>query len=38
VGRLGTVQEIAALALYLASGESDFVVGQIISPNGGYDI
>jgi 3-oxoacyl-[acyl-carrier protein] reductase len=37
-GRFGTVEEIAAAALYLASPESDFMVGQVLSPNGGYDI
>ena len=36
IGRLGTVQEVAAVALYLASQESGFTVGQVISPNGGY--
>ena len=38
VGRLGTVAEIAAAALYLAAPEADFVTGQVLSPNGGYDI
>jgi 3-oxoacyl-[acyl-carrier protein] reductase len=36
IGRLGTPAEIAAVALYLASDESSFTVGQVISPNGGY--
>jgi 3-oxoacyl-[acyl-carrier protein] reductase len=36
MGRLGTPQEIAAVALYLASDDSGFTVGQVISPNGGY--
>ena len=35
VGRLGKPEEIAALALFLASDESSFITGQIISPNGG---
>jgi 3-oxoacyl-[acyl-carrier protein] reductase len=35
-GRLGTTDEVAAVALYLASDDSSFTVGQIISPNGGY--
>jgi 3-oxoacyl-[acyl-carrier protein] reductase len=35
VGRIGTVEEIASLAVYLASDESSYIVGQIISPNGG---
>ena len=37
-GRFGTPQDIASLAVYLASDESNFVVGQVISPNGGYVI
>ncbi|MBI4517386.1 MAG: SDR family oxidoreductase [Deltaproteobacteria bacterium] len=36
IGRLGTPAEIAAVALYLASEDSSFTVGQVISPNGGY--
>jgi 3-oxoacyl-[acyl-carrier protein] reductase len=36
--RLGTVDEIAAAALYLASPAADFVTGQVLSPNGGYDM
>ena len=35
IGRLGTAEEVAAVALYLASEESSFTVGQVISPNGG---
>ena len=35
-GRFGSPQDIANLAIYLASEESNFVVGQVISPNGGY--
>jgi 3-oxoacyl-[acyl-carrier protein] reductase len=38
IGRLGTPEEVAALALYLAGDESGFTVGQVISPNGGYYI
>jgi len=38
IGRLGTAAEIAALALYLASDDSTYMVGQVISPNGGYAI
>jgi 3-oxoacyl-[acyl-carrier protein] reductase len=33
--RLGTVEEIAAVALMLASDDGNFFCGQIISPNGG---
>jgi 3-oxoacyl-[acyl-carrier protein] reductase len=36
IGRFGTPQEVAALALYLASDDSSYTVGQVISPNGGY--
>jgi len=37
-GRFGSPQDIANLAIYLASEEANFVVGQVISPNGGYVI
>jgi 3-oxoacyl-[acyl-carrier protein] reductase len=37
-GRFGEPADIAAAALYLASDEAKFMVGQIISPNGGYVI
>jgi len=37
-GRFGAPQDIAHLATYLASEESNFVVGQVMSPNGGYVI
>jgi 3-oxoacyl-[acyl-carrier protein] reductase len=37
-GRFGDPSDIAAAALYLASDDSKFMVGQIISPNGGYVI
>jgi 3-oxoacyl-[acyl-carrier protein] reductase len=33
--RMGTVEEYASLAVYLASDESNYIVGQVISPNGG---
>ncbi len=35
IGRQGETMEIAYLCLFLASPESDFIVGQTISPNGG---
>ncbi len=36
IGRLGRAEEVAALALYLASDDSSYTVGQVMSPNGGY--
>lgn len=36
MGRLGTAQEIAALAVYLASDESAFTTGQIHLIDGGF--
>ena len=38
MGRIGEADEIAAAVLYLASSESSFVTGQVISPNGGLVI
>lgn len=37
-GRFGSPQDVASVAIYLASEESNFVVGQVMSPNGGYVI
>ena len=34
MGRLGTAEEIASLAVFLASDESGYLTGQVISPNG----
>lgn len=36
--RLGSPKDIASCALFLASSHSDFITGQIISPNGGFTI
>ena len=36
MGRLGTAQEIAAMAIYLASDESAFTTGQIFLVDGGF--
>lgn len=36
VGRLGTPQEIAAAALYLASSDADFVTGSALVIDGGH--
>ncbi|MFT9847627.1 elongation factor P 5-aminopentanone reductase [Aneurinibacillus sp. REN35] len=35
-GRMGSAEEIAALAVFLASEEAGYVNGQIISPNGAW--
>ncbi len=34
-GRAATPEEIAGTALYLASADSEYVTGQVVSPNGG---
>lgn len=36
--RFGQVTEIAKIVLFLASQESDYITGQVISPNGGLVI
>jgi 3-oxoacyl-[acyl-carrier protein] reductase len=38
IGRFGEPREIAATALFLACDDSSFMVGQVVSPNGGYVI
>lgn len=38
IGRLGEPEDIAHLAVYLASDESDFVTGQTIAIDGGWTI
>jgi len=38
MGRLGTAEEIATLAIYLASDESDFITGVTHSIDGGMSI
>ena len=37
VGRVGRPAEIADAAVFLASDESSFIVGQLIAPNGGIN-
>lgn len=34
--RIGKPQEVAKLVTFLASSDSDFITGQVISPNGGF--
>jgi NAD(P)-dependent dehydrogenase (short-subunit alcohol dehydrogenase family) len=36
MGRLGTPDEIATVAAFLASDEASYLTGQVISPNGGW--
>ncbi len=38
IGRLGKPREIASLVAYLATDDAAFMVGQVISPNGGQVI
>jgi 3-oxoacyl-[acyl-carrier protein] reductase len=38
IGRFGEPRDIAAAALFLACEDAKFMVGQVISPNGGYVI
>jgi 3-oxoacyl-[acyl-carrier protein] reductase len=38
IGRFGTKEEIAKLVAYLATDDANYIVGQIISPNGGWVI
>ncbi len=37
IGRFGKVEEVASLACFLASEESDYIVGQIIFADGGWN-
>jgi 3-oxoacyl-[acyl-carrier protein] reductase len=35
IGRMGKPEEIASMVVYLATKDADFMVGQVVSPNGG---
>ncbi|MFR3703253.1 MAG: SDR family oxidoreductase, partial [[Clostridium] leptum] len=36
LGVIGTSEDIAQAIWFLASPESDFITGQVLSPNGGF--
>jgi len=36
LGRMGTVEEVASTALFLASDEASFITGETVNINGGY--
>lgn len=36
LGRLGTPEEVAAAARFLASDDAAFITGQVLAPNGGF--
>ncbi len=38
MGRLGTAEEIAALAVYLASDDAGFITGQAVVIDGGMTL
>ncbi len=38
LGRIGSSEDVAKTALFLASEDSDYITGQVISPNGGWVI
>ncbi len=38
LGRIGSTNDIANLALFLASNSADYITGQVFSPNGGWVI
>ena len=38
LGRIGRAEEVASLALYLASPEAEYITGQVFSVDGGWNI
>jgi 2-keto-3-deoxy-L-fuconate dehydrogenase len=38
MGRLGTAEEMAAVAVFLASDESAFTTGIVVSADGGFSL
>jgi len=35
MGRMGTPEEVAEAVSFFASDKSDYITGQVLSPNGG---
>jgi 3-oxoacyl-[acyl-carrier protein] reductase len=38
IGRLGTVDDVAAAACFLASDEAAYITGHVLAVNGGMDM
>ena len=38
MGRIGTTNDVAAAALFLASDEASYITGQVLGVNGGFVI
>lgn len=38
LGKIGTAEDVAKTVLFLSESDSDFITGQVISPNGGFVI
>ena len=38
IGRLGRAEEIASAVLWLASPGAAFMIGQVVTPDGGYTV
>ena len=36
LGEIGTTEDIANSAFFLASNEANYITGQVLSPNGGW--
>ena len=38
MGRIGTAEEVAKVVRFLASADSEFVTGQVITADGGFTL